>query len=1091
MKKPNTTILWKSHHFGRKYSAFLWIYVVLALSQIKSTTASGKVTIALQSYVFEYDNDGEDTGVEISIAQNLPNSREYLKTYKPKWNLDGVYSINGDTEDTADDSSQDGGSQDPVDNKTADLIWPFTEVTECRTLPQFRFVLCLDYEHDKDHDRPCSLARVQTESMTADLGRIPGHLLGRETVTFSNLLGVRQNLDVIPNPLTLEFPSWEGPVHLSVFVKCCGLRPSADNPCEEKLSTIITTWPQSLRLGTQTRRYSLEGKASLTMSMNAVCDPNYFGPSCDVYCKIENPSKEHTFCNATTGRIECLKGWEGPACQSDTDECRGVVCKNGGTCENSPGRYKCKCPFGTRGLLCEQRYPVCHLRPCQHQGTCLETPAGALCFCLPGFDGQWCHLLEGEVDRDRSTEVNQGVSGDLVTSVPRVLEPTTTAGVPYIPDSGTAGNRQGMDTGQGSGAVWKDWYLIIILGFLLLVIIIVMAAIVIYCTKARKRYLVTTLPASTARTQQPKKPRMFNNAVYQREEHNPTTQALPLSTQVVPGRDQDDDTSAGFGVKAGKNVDTDRDSRDAERSYQFRVDKFSNDTVSVSDKARLAGHPQEESGDRIPHGRGKSNINSYRAGNNKHKERELSKSYDKPRINHPRNEVGNNRDGIAFSGAKDGEARKGGLSGWGGGDGSLESAVYQPHTYLPAVLEQSIGRNATQSSHGNTAAPRNGKPGTYSEQYLSSRPDLAKSSARVESKAPHSRATGGRNKPAEHEYEDIDSEACYRTPYRPIPKPRSIHRSSTGGGLALQIAPGEIDISDGTPGRDCNNYSDQYETGRHQRRRMSHDPSLVLSVPTGMGGPSRDLGSLNSSKPSYGMDTRANRDNHFGNHSNTRAPHGHRDGPNGNSGYVRPESLARVRHLSYQDSPVQYLNVQNDQVYSRGSYDSYDGRYSPSSNTDSYKAFGPAPSPPSTPSAAKRNAVSQNFSVYAANLPCALDSWGNKNNANAPDLGPFSASYEHQYINTAGGSQPMLNSAHNNGETSRDPASGYHGNRRRSEPITDRLFRKRRMSSTLSGDLETPVDVEWWTDQGEEEDNRGKGFSAQCTPSTSSSSAFV
>ena len=45
------------------------------------------------------------------------------------------------------------------------------------------------------------------------------------------------------------------------------------------------------------------------------------------------------------------KGYEGPDCQVDVDECQsqGNVCKNGGVCKNSPGSFSCSCPFSTTG----------------------------------------------------------------------------------------------------------------------------------------------------------------------------------------------------------------------------------------------------------------------------------------------------------------------------------------------------------------------------------------------------------------------------------------------------------------------------------------------------------------------------------------------------------------------------------------------------------------------------------------------------------------------------------------------------------------------------------------------------------------------
>ena len=38
---------------------------------------------------------------------------------------------------------------------------------------------------------------------------------------------------------------------------------------------------------------------------------------------------------------------------SDIDDCSGVVCQNGGTCEDGVGEYSCSCTTGFSGSLCQ------------------------------------------------------------------------------------------------------------------------------------------------------------------------------------------------------------------------------------------------------------------------------------------------------------------------------------------------------------------------------------------------------------------------------------------------------------------------------------------------------------------------------------------------------------------------------------------------------------------------------------------------------------------------------------------------------------------------------------------------------------------
>ncbi len=45
----------------------------------------------------------------------------------------------------------------------------------------------------------------------------------------------------------------------------------------------------------------------------------------------------------------CNRGWRGPQCGMDVDECAAHPCSNGGTCFNSAGSYRCGCQPGFTG----------------------------------------------------------------------------------------------------------------------------------------------------------------------------------------------------------------------------------------------------------------------------------------------------------------------------------------------------------------------------------------------------------------------------------------------------------------------------------------------------------------------------------------------------------------------------------------------------------------------------------------------------------------------------------------------------------------------------------------------------------------------
>jgi EGF-like domain len=53
-------------------------------------------------------------------------------------------------------------------------------------------------------------------------------------------------------------------------------------------------------------------------------------------------------------RCECAKGFTGPDCRINIDECASSPCKYGGTCIDGIGTFECKCPPRRRGALCNE-----------------------------------------------------------------------------------------------------------------------------------------------------------------------------------------------------------------------------------------------------------------------------------------------------------------------------------------------------------------------------------------------------------------------------------------------------------------------------------------------------------------------------------------------------------------------------------------------------------------------------------------------------------------------------------------------------------------------------------------------------------------
>ncbi|KAB1258545.1 Protein crumbs-like protein 1 [Camelus dromedarius] len=90
-------------------------------------------------------------------------------------------------------------------------------------------------------------------------------------------------------------------------------------------------------------------------------------------------------------------------CDEDIDECSSSPCRNGGTCENSPGNYTCLCPFDTLsgaqygGRDCSDILLGCTDRLCLHHGTCIphfqDGQHDFRCLCPPGYTGSLCETV--------------------------------------------------------------------------------------------------------------------------------------------------------------------------------------------------------------------------------------------------------------------------------------------------------------------------------------------------------------------------------------------------------------------------------------------------------------------------------------------------------------------------------------------------------------------------------------------------------------------------------------------------------------------------------------------------------------------------
>jgi hypothetical protein len=100
---------------------------------------------------------------------------------------------------------------------------------------------------------------------------------------------------------------------------------------------------------------------------------------------------------------DCDDGFEGPRCQTNTDDCATDPCLHGGTCTDAVDDYVCDCSgTGYTGKNC-QTLPnaSCDDMPCAH-GTCTNVMTGGfLCDCTgTGYEGDACDIDIDECARE-------------------------------------------------------------------------------------------------------------------------------------------------------------------------------------------------------------------------------------------------------------------------------------------------------------------------------------------------------------------------------------------------------------------------------------------------------------------------------------------------------------------------------------------------------------------------------------------------------------------------------------------------------------------------------------------------------------------
>ncbi|KAI7805359.1 putative protein eyes shut-like protein [Triplophysa rosa] len=134
------------------------------------------------------------------------------------------------------------------------------------------------------------------------------------------------------------------------------------------------------------------------------CAAPFKGINCEFLpCEAVNPCDNGVDCVEEADpllfplgfRCRCRRGFTGPRCEINIDECSSNPCLHG-FCYDVVGGFYCLCNPGYAGMRCEQDINDCASNMCENNSSCLDLHLSYNCLCLPGWEGEFCQRESDE-----------------------------------------------------------------------------------------------------------------------------------------------------------------------------------------------------------------------------------------------------------------------------------------------------------------------------------------------------------------------------------------------------------------------------------------------------------------------------------------------------------------------------------------------------------------------------------------------------------------------------------------------------------------------------------------------------------------------